>query len=362
MTPSIMLFGLGEVGSWILECLARSPGVDSIIVADVRGDWGRYRTDLAAIGATISGHSMAFSFYEVDLQDIDRTARVLEEVRPGVIINTTTLLSPRLVPHGLGSASLGIQLPLHLTLISRLMKALRQSGVSAPVVNVSSADVVNPTLWARGYRIACGAGNCEHVAYQIIRMISQRESVPLSEVTLYFVAGGSAFLHNGPRKLPFYLKVLVSGKDVTNRYDPVPLIEEAIATRFFQVGKAAQLFSTPAASAAKNALAILNDANTFMPVNAPLGLVGDYPARLGAKGAELALPDDLSKKEAAIIGSAALKWFGIEAIREDGTVAYTDEAHGLARDRLGYDCKELHPGDEESRAKELLRALKGLAN
>ncbi len=175
------------------------------------------------------------------------------------------------------------------------------------------------------------------------------------------MSGGSAFLHNGPRKLPFYLKVLVSGEDITDRYDPVSLVEEAIATRFFQVGKRPQLFSTPAASAAKNALAILNDANAFMPVNAPLGLVGDYPARLGANGAQLALPEDLSREEAAIIGSAALKWFGIEAIREDGTVTYTDEAHDLAKERLGYDCKELHPGDEESRAKELLQALKGLA-
>ena len=373
MSRSVMVFGLGDVGAWVLEFLARSEGVDTIVTADVREDWGRYRTEMAAIGATMNGHRKAFKFHVVDLQDVDQATRVLNEVRPGVIVNTTSLLSPRLVREGLAqipskkrepiteALPLGVQLPWHLALASRLMRAVERSGVAAPVVNVAFSDVVNPILWASGMRVTCGAGNCEHVAYEIMRRVSEREDVPIDEVDLYFVGGGSALLHYGPRKLPFYLRVFVRKAEVTDKYDPVALVEEAIQSRFFQPGKLPQLFSTPGASAAKNAMAILNDTNAFMPVNAPQGLVGDYPARLGAKGAEVVLPPGFSLEEAAKIGEAALKWHGIEVIREDGTVVYTDEAYYGAKEWLGYECKELHLDEIEPRARELMNVYRGLA-
>ena len=97
MGTTVLIIGLGDVGAWALEFLAREPGVGTIAVADIRADWGRYRTNLAAIGASFGGHDKSFEFHHLDLSDVCRTAEVISKVKPDVVINISSLLSPRSV-------------------------------------------------------------------------------------------------------------------------------------------------------------------------------------------------------------------------------------------------------------------------
>ena len=365
-----LIIGLGDVGAWALEFLARKPGVDAIAVADIRSDWGRYRTNLAAIGASMNGQEKSFAFYQVDLSNVSQTADVLSEVRADVVINISSLLSPRSVTERLARvpgeagerarAALGIgaQLPWHLAPAYNVMKARERAELDVPVVNVSFADGVNPMLWGAGLGAVCGAGNCEHLAYEIRRVVAVDHRRPTGNVQVFLVSGGSAMLHAGPTKMPFFLNLTVDGIDVTSKYDPKALIEDAIRSRFFQGKGQAPIFSTPAASAVKNALAVANDTRELMPVNSPSGLPGDYPVRLGANGAELALPSELSREEAEDIGRAALPVFGISEIQDDGTAVYTDETQGRLKDLLGYNCPGIHPSESWSRARELLQAYR----
>ncbi|MBI2847180.1 MAG: hypothetical protein HYX82_04780 [Chloroflexi bacterium] len=373
MSRTAIVFGIGEVGSWALELLSRRQDVDFVAAADIRGDWGAYRTEMAAIGAAMDGQKKSFSFHMVDAQDVDATAKILSQVKPSVIVNAMTLKAPRVVwemlnsipenkrQRAAASLSLGIQIPWHGLLAARLLQAIQKSGVEAHVVNISFPDAVNPMLWRHGFGPTCGAGNSEHVAYEIKRMISAQEKVSIHEVLVYFVGAGAALIREGPQKVPPFLRIFVREQEVTSKYDTKSLVEVAVKARFFQLGRRPQLFSNIGASACKNAMAILNDTNELMTVNSPNGLSGDYPVRLSAKGAEIALPKDLSLEDAMIISHEGLRYHGIREIRDDGTVVYTDEAHGAAKEVLGYDCKELHFEELEARAAQLSQAYNRLA-
>lgn len=370
MSVKVLIIGLGDVGGWALEFLARAPGVDAIAVADIRADWGEYRTNLAAIGAAMSGQNKSFEFHQVDLSDVQQTSRMLSTAKPDVVINVSSLLSPRSVAEQLSkiegesgvraraALTIGAQLPWHLAPAYSLMKAKEESGLDIPVVNVSFADVVNPLLWSAGLGAVCGAGNCEHLAYEIRRAVAMENERPQEAVQVFLVSGGSAMLHAGPGKLPYFLKLTVDGKDVTSSYDTRTLIESAIESRFFRGEGRLPIFSTPAASAVKNALAIAHDTRELMTVNSPLGLPGDYPAILCGQGAELALPEELSQGEAEDIGWAALPVFGILGIEEDGTAIYSDETRDRIKNLLDYDCPNIHPSEAWARARELMRAYR----
>ena len=371
MSAKALIIGLGDVGGWALEFLARAPGVDSIAVADIRADWGEYRTNLAAIGAAMSGQDKSFEFHRVDLSDvsadvayaIDRESRRSHQrLVPAIppVCHGAVVQDPGR-GRGAGPCRANHRGAAPVASRSRLQCDESQGGVGLdiPVVNVSFADVVNPMLWGAGVGAVCGAGNCEHLAYEIRRAIAVEHERPQDAAQVFLVSGGSAMLHAGPGKLPYFLKLTVDGRDVTPSYDTKALIESAIESRFFRGEGQAPLFSTPAASAVKNALAIAQDTQELMTVNSPLGLPGDYPTRLGARGAELVLPDELSREEAEEIGRAALPVFGFSAIEEDGTAIYSDETRDRLKDLLGYDCPRIHPSEAWVRARELMQAYRG---
>ena len=208
----MLIIGLGDVGAWALEFLAREPGVGTIAVADLRAHWGRYRTNLAAIGASMNGHDKSFEFHPVDLSDVSQTAEVFADVKPDVVINVSSLLSPRSVTEQLSQVpgeagkqaraalTIGAQLPWHLAPAYNVMKARDSATPDTPVVNVSFADVVNPMLWSAGLGAVCGAGNCEHLAYEIRRTVADDHECAADAVQVFLVSGGSAMLHAGPQQ------------------------------------------------------------------------------------------------------------------------------------------------------------------
>jgi prephenate dehydrogenase len=53
---TVMIFGLGDLGGWVLEFLARRNGVSTIIGCDKRTDWGSRKVNVAAVGAGAEGY------------------------------------------------------------------------------------------------------------------------------------------------------------------------------------------------------------------------------------------------------------------------------------------------------------------
>jgi hypothetical protein len=87
-------------------------------------------------------------------------------------------------------------------------------------------------------------------------------------------------------------------------------------------------------------------------------LPGGYPARLSyERGAEVLLPEGITLEEAIKVNEEGGRiGDGIEKIKDDGTVVFTEKAVKIYREILGYECEELKIEESEERAREL-RAL-----
>lgn len=366
MANSVMIFGLGDLGGWVLELLARCEGISKIVTCDNREDWGVRKTHVAAMGAILQGKYKTFEFHKCDARNIDATAELIRTVNPTVIYNNMTLAS-WWVGRGLSADKtkkwdrmMALSYPLHSALAIKLMQAVNESGTTAPVLNNSYPDVTNPILCRNGLCPLVGSGNFDLLVAEIKRKINLAWHVSIPEITIFMV-GEHALIMLGPKEgVPYFFKVLVGGKDVTSEFDVVSLMVDKLAP---DGPEETTWMSHPkvAASAVGHLMSILNDTNEFTHAPGPSGLPGGYPIRLGAKSAEVVLPEGLSLEEAIKINVESMRYEGIEEIKDDGTVVATDEARAIAKEMLEIDYpKTVTFADIEGVAKELAGAYRRL--
>ena len=374
MGKTVIIFGLGDLGGWVLEFLARCEGVGTIIATDLREDWGVRKTNTAAIGAAQQGYDKTIKFHKCDVRDIDGTAELLKTINPDLIYSNVTLAGWLAMSKVVAKVSLsspdvvekwdkspGARFPLQVVLVSKLMQAVKKSGITAPVLNNSFPDLVNPVLWRNGLGPLVGAGNLDLVVGEIKRKISIAENVPMREITIGMIGAHCLYTQGTRTGVPFFLKILVRGKDITSKVDVDSLISERLtacpASQLSWIGE-----PQVAASAVKNIMAILNDTNEYTHAPGPIGLPGGYPVRLGAKGVEIVLPEETTLEEAIKINLEGLKHEGVEELKDDGTVVITEEAYKVHKEVLGVDWREIRYADMEDASKELLLALQKLAD
>ncbi len=366
MSKCVMIFGLGDLGGWVLEFLSRCQGVSTIITCDIKEDWAAMKTECAAIGAGQQGYDKTIKFEKCDVNDIDGTAELLKRYNPDVIYSALTLLGwleLRVIPQAIGPGyhrATVCLTPLQVVLVSNLMKARQKAGITAPVVNNSFPDVVNPVLWRNGLGPLVGAGNLDLTVSEVRRKISVAESVPIREITVYFIADHAVVSQGTRTGVPFFFKVLTGDKNITSKFDVNSLISDSL------------LMATPpdwttwlnepyvAASAVRNIMAIINDTNQFAHAPGPNGLPGGYPIRINASGVEVVLPEEITMEEAIKINLDGLKYEGVEEIKDDGTVVLTSEAYNIQRELYGLDLREYRFADMDDIAKELVAVGKRL--
>jgi len=369
MGKTVMIFGLGDLGGWALEFLARCEGVGTIIAADLREELGVMKTHTAAVGAAQLGYYKTIKFQKCDVRDIDGTAELLKTINPDLIYSTVTLAAwsqmaffPHEIEKKAEKASL-VRLPLQILLVSKLMQAVKKSGITAPVLNHSLPDIVNPVLWRNGLGPLCGIGNLDIVVSEIYRKVSLAENVPIREITICMVAAHSVGVMGTRTGVPFFFKILVRDKDITSKVD----IDSLISDRLMggpapdRVFRNWYKYPIVASCAVKNIMAILNDTNLYTHAPGPIGLPGGYPVRLSAKGVEVVLPEEITLEEAIKINLDALKCEGIEEIKDDGTLVSTEEGYEINKEILGVDLREVKFADTEDVSKEVISALRKAA-
>jgi hypothetical protein len=329
---TILLSGVGNLGGWALELLARTPGVDRIVTLK-RGAWdGPSLTSLAMIGSTFQGHVKSFQHHQTDLADEDAVVRVLSEVRPDAILHSATVQSPRRMMQAeidpglrqvLATATFGMWLPWHLLPATQLTAAVARAGISTHVVNAAFPDVVNVALSRRfAHGPSAGAGNVEVCAAQVLRHVMEVTGAPAGVIEVSLV-GSHALLTHGPAKVPHHFRLHVDGRDVTTDFD----LEKILSSWPEEIDwRKVDVFSLFAASAVKNVMALIGEEEVRTHVTAPLGLPGGYPARIDNGRVHLDLPEGLSKEDAVALNEEALAWDGIDRIDADGTVVYTADA------------------------------------
>ncbi len=362
---TVLLSGVGVIGGWALEFLARSPAVDRIVTLERRPWPGPSRPALAMLGAVFQGHAKRFEHYQADLSETEATASLLSKIRPDVVLHSATLQSPRQLMNAdldpgvrdvLRAATFGMWLPWHLLPATWLFEAIEASEIETKVVNVSFPDVVNPALQARfGRGPVAGAGNVEVLVAQIVRYLIDVTGADLDAIEVSLV-GSHALLGYGPSAgVPHHLRVVVDGGDVTEELDLAVMLDHPEPMEWSKV----DVFSLFAASAVKNVLALLGTDETRTHVSGANSLPGGYPVRVCDGRIELDLPPGISADEAVAINNAAARWDGIERIASDGTVVYTDSA-ASAMAELGYRTETVGFDDLTGQTEQLNESYKQL--
>lgn len=354
---TVLVSGVGALGGWALEFLARSPGVDRIVTVK-RSAWsGPPWTTIAMLGSAIEGHTKRFEHRQVDLADEGAMARLLAEVRPDAIVHSATVQSPRILSGAaiddarraeIRAATFGMWLPWHLWPAAQLTRAVESSGIDTHVVNASFPDVVNVAVWRRfGHGPSTGAGNLEVCAARVLRYVMATTGRPADEIDVSLV-GSHALLTRGT-VVPHHFRLTIDGGDATEQVDLTAALSSWPEVINWHGDVPNSLY---AGSAVKNALALVGEEPLATHVSAPMGLPGGYPAAVGSGRVELRLPPDLDEAGAVAINDSAARFDGVERIEPDGTVVYTAAARAAMQD-LGYRCEAVEFDDLRSRCDEL---------
>ena len=363
---TVLVSGVGQLGGWALEFLARTPGVERIVTVK-RSPWqGPSWTTIAMLGSAIEGHTKQFEHRQVDLADEGEAARLLAEVRPDAIVHSATVQSPRILSGAaidpgrraeLRAATFGMWLPWHLWPAAQLTRAVELAGIDTHVVNASFPDVVNVAIWKRfGHGPAAGAGNLEVCAARVLRYAMATTGHRAAEIGVSLV-GSHALLTRGT-VVPHHFRLTIDGADATDRVDLTAALSSWPEVIDWHGSVPNSLY---AGSAVKNALALVGTEPLETHVSAPVGLPGGYPAVVGSGTVELRLPPDLSTEEAMAINDRAARFDGIERIEGDGTVVYTAESRA-AMENLGYRCEAVEFDDLARRCDELRNVYRRLTS
>jgi hypothetical protein len=369
MRPDVLIIGLGGVGSWVMELLARTDGIAYVVGADVNEEWGRQKVFNVAAGAILQEHYPRLEFVCIDLRDVEATAETISRLQPRLIFNCATLqtwwvrkrhLAP-VAADRLSQAGAGPWLPTHLALGRKLMLAIHAAGWPGPVINSGIADISNAVLAKRGLAPTIGLGNIDLVVSTVKMVVADRLGVPARNVGVYAVLHhfhSFYFRHHSTGAPPYFLRLMVGDQDVTAEFDLDLLLHDAARQRILGAG----LDPVVAASGVKNALALLSDSGLLTHSPGPQGLPGGYPVRLGVGGADVVLPAGLTMEEALAINHGGQQADGVERIQEDGTVVFTDRAIAILKEVLGYDLEPLPFDDCDERAQELIKVFRSLAD
>ena len=116
----VLMVGVGDVGTHILEFLARDPRPIELVVGDIDEKRAARLVNNAVIGAAHHGLHPQFSFRKIDLNNIEHTSDLIKEMNPKVIINCTVMHTWHLIR----------QLPSESDIVSLLVPAVLVVGVA----------------------------------------------------------------------------------------------------------------------------------------------------------------------------------------------------------------------------------------
>ena len=359
---SILIMGLGDLGGYVLEFLARVPNIPRIIAADINEDWGIRKVNSALSGASHFNFFPNIEFRRLDAFDIEKAAKLIQELQPDVIYNSMTLQSwwvittlPKDAYKTIDEARYGIWYPMHFVPTYKLMQAVKKSGVRTHVVNAAFPDLVNPALAKIGLGPTVGIGNIDNLVCSLRLTAAKMLNAPMRSVTVYMVAphfvSYYASRFGKTAGAPYYLKVTLDDRDVTPKLNLDELLMNVTT-----IGKrpgSIQAHPVVASSVCRIILGIIFDTNELGHAPGPNGLPGGYPIKINAQGVQVFLPENITLERAIKINNDAQVYEGVESLENDGTVIITDKAASVFKKLLDYDCKKYTTENSEAKAKEL---------
>lgn len=354
--PTLLILSLGELGTSLLEAVARADLFDTIIVASRDRKKAQARANNAAIGAGLEGLFPNIRSEELDFNDLGFALK-LREISPDYIFT-----APSLMPWW-QTDNKGIELPfaaftsLHLSLMSTLRASMAQADCNAVWIGASYPDVINPVLNRTGFGPTCGIGNVQEPLPKIQSFVAAKMGCHARDVKVQMVAQHAFEYHVLNAKAaselpPYLLRATVGDRDVTD------IATEALFQPFdFPYDLH---FNRVTASAGVQALRALTS-DTPIDTHLPgIGiLVGGYPVTCCNGQFEITLPSAWSLDHAVAINKASLPWDGISEVTSDGTIVYSDTTLAALHALLGKAPDMLTPENAQAQAQALLSAISG---
>ena len=365
---TVLVVGLGDLGRRVLELLAGSPRIASLVAC------GRAAPDnlavvaqTALIGETLGGAAHV-GHVAVDLTDRAGMQQLLEQLAPDLVVFTASRHSWWRTPPALMAVPYGVWLPLQLSLLRTFMAAHRDARVRAPVVALPHPDAAGPVLAAEGLAPHTGAGNVAEVAAKLRLLAAREHGCRRDDVQVRLV------LHHAAERLAFAVFAALGGSDpgdadgsgptapylaqVTVRDEPLPAaaVDRLLRRPYPLPGRTASHQLT-AVTVARLVDALLGDQPQRLHVPAPAGLPGGYPVQVSRHGVALDLPATVTLPQARAVNEQAGAYDGIRAIDPDGTIHLTERASRAARAVLGLTLRHIPLSALDEVAEQLERAL-----
>ena len=365
-SPTILITGLGDLGSVALELLAREHWPGRIIASSRTLGRAEASVNLARLGAIAQGMRPNLEAASLDLDDVDRAAEFIRQLSPDVILSTATRQSwwtPYALPAEprdlLTAAGFGAWLPIHLILSLKLMRALRLSEIQARTLIAPFPDVSNCVLSRLGLEPTCGVGNIAEIVPKIESLAANKLGVPIDDVSVTLVAHHAlqGYVSESPadKGPPFFLRIMHAGTNVTDAIGGLDFPRQAYP---IPSGRRTHFLT---ASSIVRLMAALTSKEVRLHAPGPEGLPGGYPVLVGPRGVRVPAIKNLSRRAAIEINEVSHRFDGIEAIGPDGTVIFSERTVEIMSKELGYRCQKLPPSEIEGRADELLERFREYA-
>jgi hypothetical protein len=210
----ILIFGLGSVGSYLLDYLMSWP--ETNVELHVCGRSPEKMTqdiNIARVGGIIRHNRLKpTTIHKADLTDVDAIAEVIQRVAPDFLVNSSRVYS------GLKYGSIswknfrayGLWSPLAVKFIRNIMLACRSAASTPVVINTSYSDAVNKWLKTSGLMYPdFGSGNLNHLVPRI--KLSTAKEAAIADVGTIDVVLATSHFHD----------VVISKEGQTEGLDPL---------------------------------------------------------------------------------------------------------------------------------------------
>lgn len=348
---TVVVIGLGDLGSRVLDILARSARIERLVGSGREAEHGEARAAQCRLVAALQAGPRRVEFVRNDVSDVGATAALLRRLEPAVVV--TAASRHTWWRRGVEGVPYGAWLPLQLTLVRDLVLARNDAGIAAPIICLPFPDNVGPALAPLGLAPELGAGNVTETAAKLELLAGEGSEARL---VLHHAAQRYAFpdfaaLGDGEsEEPPWAAEVLVGGE---------ALPEERVDELFhapWPLPWGRDSHDLTAAATAQIVEALLSDEPVRAHAPAPHGRPGGYPLLVSRGGIELDLPAGVGEDEAVAINARAGRWDGLERVEADGTLVFTAAVAEATERHLGVRVDRVAPGDVDRVADELERA------
>ena len=352
LVNTVLIIGAGDLGERFAAGLAAAGAVRRLVLVS--------RTGAAEAAAMLaSAHDVVVEAVACDASRPGDVAGLLTRIAPDLVVQSAAGRGPWALAgrddaaaRAVGAAGFALRLPYQLPVPLAVMRAVRDTGYTGPVANVSLPDVTGPILARVGLAPVIGLGNVSMIllrARAALRAAAPDAGIPLVRVLAQhsqLSAVMQAREPAGPASRP-RIWVGEPGRPADGLAYQAPALAPSIRHNY-----------VTAASALPVLRALLPGAEPLRwSAPSPGGLPGGYPVRIDGGAVSLDLPAGLSRDEAIAFNERMAHADGVARIDEDGTVHFTAACRDAVAALDPSLADPLPPGDLAARAARLDAAL-----